>query len=121
MTFEPNEPVHQIISQRVDTNQQITNTIDAADVADVVMDDLERLSKLKGAFENLFMDQPRTKHAVKVSAMEPASAVPVPVVKTESSAKSKKERIIEMARALNSTVTTDDSTVSKKKTSRQRR
>lgn len=116
MTFEPEDAVQQIVSQHVDTNEQIVSTIDAADVADVVMDDLERLSKLKGAFENLFMDQPGTKQPVKVSSEEPAaSPVAVPFAKPESSGKSKKERIIEMARALNTTVTTDDTATSKKK------
>lgn len=112
MTFEPGETVEQVISQHVDTNKQIVSTIDAADVADVVMDDLERLSKLKGAFENLYMDVPKTKQPVTVLPEDPAA---VPAEKSESAGKSKKERIIEMARALNTNVMTDDITTSKKK------
>ena len=107
MTSEPLGTVQPIVSHRIDTNEQIVSTIDAADVADIVMDDLERLAKLKGAFENLFMDQPKSNQPAKVSSEESAAPEESAVAKAEISAKSKKERIIEMARALNTTVTTD--------------
>ena len=105
ITLQPGEAVQQIVSKHVDENDQATSTIDAADVADIVMDDLERLAKLKGAFENLFMDFPKTARPAEVqseekSTEEAASDVP----KEEATGKSRKERIIEMAKALNSTV-----------------
>lgn len=112
MTLEPGEPAQQVVSEHIDANAQITNTIDSADVADVVMDDLERLSKLKGAFENLYMDYPKAKPSVIISTEEAAIPVAVPIAKQDVSGKSKKERIIEMARALN---TTEGNTTSKKK------
>ena len=130
------EPVQLIVSKHIHANEQASEIIDSADVADVVMDDLERLSKLKGAFENLFMDFPKTERPVKVKpvatsldemgapveeksavtmgpelggetpaiAEEGAEETATPVAKPETSGKSKKERIIEMAKALNTTV-----------------
>src|SRR5690349_15508409 len=73
ITLEPEEPVQQIVSKHVDANIQVAATLDSVDVADIVMDDLERLSKLKGTFENLFMDYPKsvTDDDTKVTAPKP--------------------------------------------------
>lgn len=103
----PEQPVHQVISKRVDADAQVTSTIDSIDVADVVMNDLERLSKLKNTFENLFMDYPRSK---KTIGREKVDDIPAPARFSEGdpeATKSKKERIIEMAKALNTTPTAD--------------
>ena len=127
ITLQPEEPVQQVVSKHVDADAQVATTLDSVDVADVVMDDLDRLSKLKDTFENLFMDYPKELSAeVRKPARpaDPATATPsreeaakkedatesaappseqkVSAVKKESSGKSKKERIIEMAKALNS-------------------
>lgn len=141
ITLRPEEPVQQVVSKHVDANAQIVSTLDSVDVADVVMDDLERLSKLKGTFENLFMDYPKTGKAQKTSpstdretrkdAVEdrtseitPVAAAPadaeVAIEKTlapeqESPVKSKKERIIEMARALSNAAIADENATPKKK------
>jgi hypothetical protein len=91
----------------VDADQQVVNTLDSVDVADLVMDDLERLSKLKGTFENLFMEYPKSTKKVKEVTPKPATAdKPEPTPEEvqpqqEVSVKSRKERIIEMARAMN--------------------
>ncbi len=67
------------------------------DVAEEVMHDLERLSKLKHNFEALFIDQPNTK-------LEPSVHTEPTVVKAESvhldSGLTKKQRIIELAKSL---------------------
>jgi hypothetical protein len=139
ITLQPEEPVQQIVSKHVDADVQVAATLDSVDMADIVMDDLERLSKLKGTFENLFMDYPKsvTPDDSEVIPLKPAATekevVPsktggaetaaitksaeekVIRIKTQGSAKSKKERIIEMARAMSSNSTTDDSAPTKKK------
>ncbi|HEX8040930.1 MAG TPA: hypothetical protein VF490_17355 [Chryseosolibacter sp.] len=107
ITMEPEEPLRQVVSKHVEADAQVVSAIDSADVADIVMDDLERLSKLKLTFENLFMDYSKSKKAEKESKEEvqapvrggeiPAASAGAPV----SPIKSKKERIIEMARAAN--------------------
>jgi hypothetical protein len=102
MTLEPEEPVQQIVSKHVNANEQVISTIDAVDVADVVMDDLERLSKLKHTFENLFMDFPKPKKVIaKEITVQPEAVEEINTVSLEKDAKSKRERIIEMAKALN--------------------
>jgi hypothetical protein len=104
-------PEHQVISRHVNAEQQVSNTLDSADVADAVMDDLERLSKLKHTFENLFMEYPKAgrlsvrdeeKKEIKNRAGENAlqEIRKEPSAAAVSAAKSKKERIIEMARAM---------------------
>ena len=138
ITLEPEEPVQQIVSKHVDANIQVAATLDSVDVADIVMDDLERLAKLKGAFENLFMDYPKSviaeeKRAAAPKVVEKEVASPksegseaevvvtkpadekVVRVKPQGSTKSKKERIIEMARALNSNSTEEETPPTKKK------
>ena len=70
ITLQPEEPVHQIVSKHVNAVEQVTATIDAVDVADVIMDDLERLSKLKTTFENLFMEYPRPEKRREESSEE---------------------------------------------------
>jgi hypothetical protein len=110
------------VSKHVDADKQVATTLDSVDVADVVMDDLERLSKLKDTFENLFMDYPKAlpsetrSRTVKTERSEPVSEPATPAAndgeqvssgRKESTAKSRKERIIEMAKALNSTTATD--------------
>ncbi len=124
ITLQPEEPVHQVVSKHVDADAQVTTTLDSVDVADVVMDDLDRLSKLKDTFENLFMDYPKdfseeTRKASSVTSevasdkaeQESSEAVPgstpteqkSPPVRKAAGAKSRKERIIEMAKALGTT------------------
>ena len=115
ITLHPEEPVQQVVSKHIDAQQQVADTIDSVDMADVIMDDLERLSRLKGTFEHLFMDYPKTGKPVKevslpvkeVSLTEgqvaKQAAAQEGAAKQDSTGKSKKERIIEMARALNST------------------
>jgi hypothetical protein len=134
ITARPEEPVHQVISEHVQANELAVSTIDSVDVADVVMDDLERLAKLKNTFENLFMGLPKSKTETavegvirkseaenlppvvqevskpkteivkeEVAPLKPAEiqkpVADAPKVKVETG-KSKKQRIIEMARAL---------------------
>ncbi len=82
----------------------------AANRGDAVMDDLERLSKVKHTFENLFMDYPRS--GDDSLARQPRAEQPKPHVSAEdektpvirstgtSPIKSKKERIVEMAKAM---------------------
>ncbi len=113
MTLHPGEPEQQTVSRYVDADEQVARTIDSADVADVIMVDLERLSKLKGAFENLFMEFPKPQKTPEEAPQE--TAVVAVLTKEEVSAKSKKERIIEMAKALNTTVPEDTKVTPKKK------
>lgn len=132
ITLQPEEPVQQVVSKHVDADAQVATTLDSVDVADVVMDDLDRLSKLKDTFENLFMDypkelpvgarrpapanasqeEPKTEDSTGATA-PPSSEQKISPEKKESSGKSKKERIIEMAKALNSA--TEGTASSKKK------
>lgn len=99
------------------------------------MDDLDRLSKLKETFENLFMDYPRalekepvtsesvttkekttlTGKGEEAAGEKPAKEEKAPASGKSPSSKSKKQRIIEMARALNGNTSTDDTTPPKKK------
>ena len=124
ITLHPEEPVQQVVSKHVDAHQQVAATIDSVDMADVIMDDLERLSRLKGTFEHLFMDYPKPgrperkvaathdQEEKQVGAEHEVSVKQEVTAKQESTAKSKKERIIEMARALN---TTTEATPKKKR------
>lgn len=116
------EPAQLIVSKHVNANEHAVSTIDSVDVADMVMDDLVTLAKLKGTFENLFMEYPKLRKAATTTHSE-ASSDPseasaeeliVAPVKGEATGKSKKERIIEMARALNTTVGTDGASAKKK-------
>ena len=123
ITMAPEEPVQQIVSKHVDAPTKVVETLDAADVADIVMDDLERLARLKGTFENLFMGYPKPAKPAKVTTVSspPEDMPDVPkqeAPKQESNTKSKKERIIEMARALNGG--SSDSTVYPKKRRRDK-
>jgi len=129
ITLQPEEPVNQIVSKHVDANAQVAATLDSVDVADVVLDDLDRLSRLKDTFENLFMDYPKSidKEPSKENPPQEQPEVTsdespaefrqvqdekiVPVQKP-ASGKSKKQRIIEMAKALNNNVSSDSSTTS---------
>lgn len=135
ITLHPEEPVQQVVSKHVDADVQVATTIDSVDVADVVMDDLDRLSKLKETFENLFMDYPRalekepvtsesvttkekttlTGKGEEAAGEKPAKEEKAPASGKSPSSKSKKQRIIEMARALNGNTSTDDTTPPKKK------
>jgi hypothetical protein len=134
ITARPEEPVHQVISEHVQANELAVSTIDSVDVADVVMDDLVRLAKLKNTFENLFMGLPKsipkattetvadktparilppvvgeasipqTESVEEVQPLRSIAEVQKPLPETSkiktATGKSKKERIIEMARAL---------------------
>ncbi|MGC1240597.1 MAG: tetratricopeptide repeat protein [Chryseosolibacter sp.] len=115
ITLQPEEPVQQVVSKHVLADEQVVSAIDSVDVADAVMDDLERLSKLKHTFENLFMDFPKPKKVIKEPVMEPVVAENMSAQGQESQAKSKKERIIEMAKALSNNPATDSTSPAKKK------
>ena len=122
ITLQPEEPVHQIVSKHINADEQVASTIDSVDMADVIMDDLERLSKLKHTFENLFMDYPKsakgakeTKETTETEEVKEITLRPIPAeTSLEPPSKSKKERIIEMAKALNSNSDTAESTPKKK-------
>ena len=115
ITLRPEEPVQQIVSKHVNADEQVTSAIDSVDVADVIMDDLERLSKLKLTFENLFMDYPKSGKGNKETATQPAIPLGISSPAQEGPVKSKKERIIEMAKALNPNPGTEESSTIKKK------
>ena len=121
VTLEADQPVHQIVSRHVDADRQVVSTIDSVDMADVIMDDLQRLSKLKHTFENLFMDYPKSRKdgnetkQKKEITFQPAPAENLSPESQESLPKSRKERIIEMAKALNSNSDTAESNGPKKK------
>ncbi|MEX1241880.1 MAG: hypothetical protein WEB30_19320 [Cyclobacteriaceae bacterium] len=114
ITLRPEEPVQQIVSKHVNADEQVTTTLDSVDVADVVMDDLERLAKLKDTFENLFMDYPKSMDE-KGDAAQDVSSPKIDHVNAESPAKSKKERIIEMAKAVSTNTSSEESASPKKK------
>ena len=114
------EPVNQVqvISKYIHADEQITRTIDSIDVADVIMNDLERLAKLKSTFENLFMDYPKSKK-VKSETVNTDDEIAEKVRQAHTGAtKSKKERIIEMAKAMNPQSTEEGSTQNKKRVGR---
>lgn len=121
ITATPEEPVRQVISKHVNADEQVTSTIDSIDVADVIMNDLERLSKLKNTFETLFMDYPKSKKGNSKEIVVDAS--PPPKFSTEDNqeiTKSKKERIIEIVKAVNTVSmidhpVTDENSLQKKK------
>jgi predicted Zn-dependent protease len=123
VTREPESPLQQIISKHINAEEQVVSTLDSVDVADVVMDDLERLSMVKHTFENLFMDYPRSgddNQARHARAEQPKTEVPSESAKTPtqtstgtSPIKSKKERIVEMAKAMSNG--TGETVPSKKK------
>jgi hypothetical protein len=130
ITLQPEEPVQQVISKHINADEQVSTTIDSVDVADVIMDDLERLSKLKRTFENLFMDFPKPRKESKEVTLQPAenpapllssertvdtSAVVIPSGGDETPVKSKKARIIEMARAISTNPPSDGRSPAKKK------
>ncbi len=124
ITATPEEPVHQVISKHVNADEQVTSTIDSIDVADVIMNDLERLSKLKNTFENLFMNYPESNKGNNNEIDVDAS--PPPKLSAEVNqeiTKSKKERIIEIAKAVNTVSmvdhpVTDETSLQKKKDNR---
>lgn len=131
ITLQPEEPVQQVVSKHVDADRQVASVFDSVDVADVVLDDLDRLAKLKDAFENLFMDYPKSLEKGATTA-EPDAAIQRTKIATtdstprkseseekpasaKSSTKSKKQRIIEMAKALNGNLPKDETPPAKKK------
>ncbi len=107
ISTSPEETVHQVISKHIHADDQVASTIDSIDVADVIMNDLERLSKLKNTFENLFMDYSKIKQGSdpEMGVDDAASLNSSGVI--QEITKSKKERIIEVAKALKSGSTTD--------------
>ncbi len=119
--LQPQTTTRQVVSHRDDADKQAIKTVDETDVADVVMDDLDRLSRLKDTFEHLFMASPEAEDA-PAEEVERARTQPVESSTTEkkselSPIKSKKERIIEMAKALNPPTATDENSAPKKKRS----
>jgi hypothetical protein len=108
ITATPEEPVNQVISKHVNANEQVASTIDSIDVADVVMDDLERLSKLKNSFENLFMDYPKSTKGNEDITADVTPSEKIFTADNPEITKSKKERIIEMAKAVSNVGTADD-------------
>ncbi len=136
ITREPGESTQQVVSKHIDADKHVVATLESVDVADAVMDDLDRLSKLKDTFENLFMDYPKGAKAgpqrkpeqeekvVSQPTENPVTFTPEDTPGDEpklSPVKSKKQRIIEMAKALNAKADSDPSEVppSKKKTARK--
>lgn len=118
ITAQPEEPVQQVVSKHFNANEQALTTIDSVDVADAIMDDLERLSRLKNTFENLFMDYPKSGKGSRQKneiLLKPPSAETPSLTAVEAAGKSKKERIIEMAKALTSSPETADCSAPKKK------
>ncbi len=133
ITGNPGKPTRGAVSKPVETTKpveagrQIAVTPEGADVADAVMDDLDRLSKLKDTFENMFMEDATL--AEKGDSVQPVEVTeqpdqqprdtrqetPVditPEADTKlSPVKARKQRIIEAAKALSG----DPGTPSKKK------
>jgi len=111
---------------------QIEKTIDGVDVAEAVMKDLKKLNQLKNNFEMLFVDQNFTSHAANSEAdssnpLEIAESEEQPSAHTldpetekeinaiRESAKSKRAKIIEIARAMNHAAEAHPHTTSKRK------
>jgi hypothetical protein len=128
VTSRPEEPVKLVVSKHVDADQKVAATIESADVADVVMDDLDRLSKLKETFEHLFVDYPKgmpkpkedskplpEKNISESPAEFKRASEPETSERKLSPVKSKKQRIIEMAKALNSNQSTESTTPPKRR------
>jgi hypothetical protein len=79
-------------SSATPATKKIHETIDSVDVADTVMSDLQKLSELKHNFEMLFADHTTVSLPVSLEAKTDG---------VKESAKSKKERIVEMAKTIN--------------------
>lgn len=116
------------------TGQAVSSTVDAVDVAEEVMHDLQRLNELKHNFEMLFSEEsspapvetpvvetPATStRETEVQATETAPASTEEKPKTRSK-KSKRERIIALAKELNAKgAAGDQSMVQKDKPKKQR-
>lgn len=88
-------------SLETDVVAEAIPTVDTGSVAEEVMIDLEKLHELKHNFEMMFVDagsaeiKPQNDHADVESHSIPGEEVP-----TRESSKSKRERIIELAKAL---------------------
>ncbi len=131
ITREPAESIQQVVSKHIDAEKQVASTLESVDVADTVMDDLDRLSKLKDTFENLFMDYPQGvkpgNHGIsteteeaeeKATEEQPVTSITFKAADESelSPVKAKKQRIIEMAKTLTKQTDDDsDDAVSKKK------
>jgi hypothetical protein len=77
--------------------QQIEKTIDNVDVADVILQDLKRLSQLKHNFEMLFADQ----SIVNIPVTEQnKTIIENETTVTGEPSKSRREKIIELAKAM---------------------
>jgi hypothetical protein len=101
---EPAENTSQTFSYTIQTE-----TTDSVDIADTVLDDLLKLNILRQNFEILFADSTKVSHSViKKSAktstdddIAPKEASPKKSSSSKASAKSKKDRIIELAKSVN--------------------
>lgn len=86
---------------------QILKTIDSVDLADAVLQDLQRLNKSKHDFEAMFdgisahpTDVETVRSKAEEAVLKTHQKIEEIAAKQEKSGKSKKERIIELARAL---------------------
>jgi hypothetical protein len=101
---ETPEPEATIVIEKRDTTppeklvvyQQIEKTIDSVDVADVILQDLKKLSQLKHNFEMLFADQ----SVVSIPVSEPNKGVEIETTVTDEPSKTRREKIIELAKAI---------------------
>ena len=87
------------------SNQQIVATIDSIDLADTVMVDLQQLNKSRHEFESMFDGTTHHQDEIVRSKADEAvlqvhQQVETIAARQEKSGKTKKERIVELARAL---------------------
>ncbi len=87
-------------SEKIVTYSQIEKTIDSVDVADVIMEDLMKLSRLKHNFELLFTDQKSMSVVVNHETIDQNNA------ETIDGVKSRREKIIELSKARNNSEAT---------------
>jgi hypothetical protein len=85
------------VAEKLVVYQNIEKTIDSVDVADVILRDLKKLSQLKHNFEMLFIDQSASDG---IATEKQVAAVPLDTIAPES-AKSRREKIIALAKSMN--------------------
>jgi hypothetical protein len=85
------------VAEKLVVYQSIEKTIDSVDVADVILRDLKKLSQLKHNFEMLFIDQSASDG---IATEKQVAAVPLDTIAPES-AKSRREKIIALAKSMN--------------------
>jgi hypothetical protein len=92
-------PDKNVIEHSPQKVSEITNAIDSVDLADKVLDDLKKLNQLKRDFQMLFTDQSQ----VSVPAEEVHEPIHLHEGETSEQPKTKREKIIELAKAKNET------------------